>query len=117
MTITSSRFTLRIRKKEWRKKPASLDGFTPSQKVMDNDGNSGIAVDEGRKKVCLIKQSMGNIDLDVLTYRDILSSEIFENGVTITKTARGNQLGGALIGGLALGGVGAIIGGLSGKIT
>ena len=45
----------------------------------------------------------------------MLSSEIFVDGETITKTARGSQLGGALIGGLALGGVGAIIGGLSGK--
>lgn len=98
-------------------KLASLESFTPSQKLMGNDGNSGIAVDEGRKKICLIKQSMGNIDLDVLTYRDILSSEIFVDGVTITKTARGSQLGGALIGGLALGGVGAIIGGLSGNTT
>lgn len=50
-----------------------------------------------------------------ITYRDVLTSEIFVDGETITKTARGSQLGGALIGGLALGGVGAIIGGLSGK--
>ena len=103
------------KKKEMEEKLAGLYDFTPSQKMIGNDGNSGIAVDEGRKKVCLIKQSMGNIDLDVLTYKDILSSEVFEDGVTITKTARGSQIGGALIGGLALGGVGAIIGGLSGK--
>jgi hypothetical protein len=105
------------KKKGMEEKLASLDDFTPSQKIMGNDGNSGIAVDEGRKKVCLIKQNMGTIGLDVLTYRDILSSEVFEDGVTITKTARGSQIGGALIGGLALGGVGAIIGGLSGKRT
>lgn len=53
----------------------------------------------------------------MLSYRDILSSEISEDSVTVTKTARSSQLGGALIGGLALGGTGAIIGGLSGKIT
>jgi hypothetical protein len=53
----------------------------------------------------------------MITYRDLLSSEVFEDNVTITKTARGSQLGGALIGGLALGGVGAIIGGLSGNKT
>jgi hypothetical protein len=51
----------------------------------------------------------------VITYRDILSSELFVDGETVTKTARGSQVGGALIGGLALGGVGALIGGLSGK--
>ena len=40
---------------------------------------------------------------------------MFENGITITKFVRSSQLGGALIGGVALGGVGAIIGGLSGN--
>jgi hypothetical protein len=48
-------------------------------------------------------------------YKDIFSSEIFEDGVTITKTVRSSQIGGALIGGLALGGVGAVVGGLTGK--
>jgi hypothetical protein len=105
------------KKKGMEEKFAALDDFTPSQKIMGNDGNSGISVDEGRKKICLIKQNTGNIALDVLTYSDILSSEVFEDGMTITKTARGSQLGGVLIGGLALGGVGAIIGGLSGKKT
>ena len=93
------------------------EDFSPSHKVMGGNGNSGIAVDEGRKKVCLIKKRIVGSELDILSYRDILSSEIFEDGETITKTARGSQLAGALIGGLALGGVGAIIGGLSGKTT
>ena len=85
---------------------------------MGEDGNSGIAIDEGRKNVCLIKKhNIRGIELDVLSYRDILSSEIFEDGETVTKTARGSQLAGALIGGLALGSVGAIIGGLSGSKT
>ncbi len=51
----------------------------------------------------------------MIPYRDVLSSEIIEDGESITKTNRGSQIGGALIGGLALGGVGAIIGGLSGS--
>ncbi len=54
----------------------------------------------------------------VYLYRDILASEIVQDGRTsITKTQRGSQLGGALIGGLALGGSGAIIGGLSGSTS
>lgn len=105
------------KKKGMEERLSALEDFSPSQKIMGEDGNSGIAVDEGRKKICLIKNTFGNILLDVVTYRDILSSEVFEDGVTITKTSRGSQLGGALIGGLALGGVGAIIGGLSGKKT
>jgi hypothetical protein len=105
------------KKKGMEEKLVALNDFTPSQKIMGNDGNSGISIDEERKKICLIEQNTGNIALDVLTYSDILSSEVFEDGLTITKTARGSQLGGVLIGGLVLGGVGAIIGGLSGKKT
>ena len=103
------------RKKAMEQKLSELDDFDATQKIMGNDGNTGIAIDEGRRKVCLIKQGGSGVDLDVCTYRDILSAEIFEDGQTITKTSRTSQLGGVLIGGLALGGVGAIIGGLSGK--
>ncbi|MBB5022791.1 SHOCT domain-containing protein [Desulfurispira natronophila] len=93
----------------------SLPDFSPTQKIMGNNGDTGLAIDENRKKVVLIKNGSSGVNLKPITYRDVLTSEIFVDGETITKTARGSQLGGALIGGLALGGVGAIIGGLSGK--
>ena len=96
-------------------KLSAQSDFSPSHKVMGEDGNSGIAVDEGRKKVCLINKHVVGSELDILSYRDILSSEVFEDGETVTKTARVSQLGGTLIGGLVLGGVGAVIGGLTGK--
>lgn len=93
----------------------ALPEFSPTQKILGNNGDTGLAIDEERKKIVLIKNGPEGVDLIPITYRDVLSSEIFVDGETITKTARGSQLGGALIGGLALGGVGAIIGGLSGK--
>lgn len=74
-----------------------------------------MAIDEQRNKICLIDHRQRNISSRVITHKDLVSSEIFEDGSTITKTIRSSQLGGALVGGLALGGVGAIIGGLSGK--
>lgn len=103
------------RRKAMKQKLSELDDFETSQEIMASDGNSGIAIDERRKKVCLIKQGFEGVILDVCTYRDILEAEIFEDGQTITKTSRTSQLGGALIGGLAFGSVGAMIGGLSGK--
>lgn len=103
------------KKKAMEEKLRSLPDFSPTQRIMGNNGDTGIAIDEERKKVVLIKNGSAGVDLKPITYRDVLSSEIFVDGETITKTARGSQLGGALIGGLALGGVGAIIGGLSGK--
>src|SRR5690606_17399485 len=98
-------------------KLASLANFNATQKFMGNDGGSGIAIDEDRKKVCLIKFRSGDALMDVSSYRDLISSEIFEDGDTITSTSRSSQIGGALVGGIALGGVGAIVGGLSGKTT
>lgn len=103
------------KKKAMEEKLESLPDFSPTQKIMGNDGNTGLAIDEARKKVVLIKNGPTGVDLKPITYRDVLSSEVFVDGETVTKTARGSQLGGALIGGIALGGVGAIIGGLSGR--
>jgi ribosomal protein L7/L12 len=45
----------------------------------------------------------------------IAAMQVIENGATLTQTNRGSQLAGAAIGGLALGGVGALIGGMSGS--
>ncbi|WP_119966699.1 SHOCT domain-containing protein [Simplicispira lacusdiani] len=92
-----------------------IKDFSTTQKVIGSDGNTGLAIDEQRKKICLIDHRQQNVTTRVFVYKNLLSSEIFEDGATVTKTVRSSQLGGALIGGLALGGVGAIIGGLSGK--
>ncbi|MBS3955339.1 MAG: SHOCT domain-containing protein [Methylomicrobium sp.] len=89
--------------------------FSVTQKVIGADGTTGLAIDEQQKKVCLIDHRQQNISCRVVSYESLLSSELFEDGSTVTKTVRSSQIGGALIGGVALGGVGAIIGGLSGK--
>lgn len=89
--------------------------FSATQKLVDCSG-AGIAIDESRKKICLLEWDIGGrFRRKIIDYRDILASEIEEDGKIVTKTQRGSQIGGALIGGLALGGAGAIIGGLSGK--
>jgi len=92
-----------------------IDDFSATQKVMGSDGNTGLAIDEQRKKICLIGNRKKNVTNRVFFYKDLLSSEIFEDNVTVTKAVRSSQIGGALIGGLAFGEVGAVIGGLSGK--
>ena len=85
------------------------DAFEVSQIYIGN--RTGIALDENSKKVCLIN----DFNLRFFPYTDILSSEIKQNGIEITKTSRSSQLAGALVGGVLFGGVGAIIGGLSGS--
>lgn len=103
------------RKKEMESKLKSLPDFDPTQQVMGCDGNSGLAVDEPRKKICLITNSGTIVSQRIVFYKDIFSVELFEDGTSVTKTVRSSQIGGAVVGGLVLGGVGAIIGGLSGK--
>jgi hypothetical protein len=86
----------------------------PAQKSIFDDPNKpvvGIAIDGQSKQVCLINGE----SLRLVKYGDIIESEIITEGDTITKTSRASQLAGAAVGGLLLGGVGAIIGGVSGK--
>ena len=103
------------KKKAMEKGLGEQSDFSATQKIIGCDGNSGIAIDETRKKICLVSNQLNKVSIRVVSYRDLLSSEIFEDGSTTTKTARTSQLGGALVGGILLGGVGAVIGGLSGK--
>ncbi|SOC43413.1 SHOCT domain-containing protein [Ureibacillus acetophenoni] len=89
--------------------------FTVSQKYQSYDLESTILLDEERKKVCFLFAK--NNTTEIYDYKDILESEIIEDGKTITSTSRSSQLGGAIIGGVLAGGTGAVIGGLSGKKT
>lgn len=75
-----------------------------------------IFIDGDRKKVALIKH-LPDFDPRVFGFKDLLGVEVVENDVTVvvTKTSRSSQLGGALMGGVLFGGVGAMVGGLSGK--
>lgn len=92
-----------------------LPSFTVSQKVVGSDGNFGLAIDENSQMICLIDNRYEIPEFRIVSHNDIISCELFQDGSTVTKTVRSSQLGGALVGGLALGGIGAVIGGLSGK--
>ena len=85
------------------------------QQMIGCDGDSSIAISVSRKEVLLVTKQNGTISQQIINYKDILSVELFEDGETITSTVRSSQIGGMLIGGIALGGLGAVIGGLSGK--
>jgi hypothetical protein len=79
--------------------------------VRQHDIYSGIAIDDKSKQICLIEDET----LKYITYNDIIGSEVILGSETITKTLRSSQLAGAAVGGLLLGGLGAVIGGVSGK--
>ncbi|MEK3719237.1 SHOCT domain-containing protein [Paenibacillus sp. FSL H8-0034] len=88
-------------------------GFNVSKKIIAADLDTAICLDEESKTICLMYAGMKTSK--VYSYKDILEVEVVEDGNTITKTSRGSQVGGALIGAVLAGGVGAIIGGLSGS--
>ena len=77
---------------------------------------SGLAIDEGRHKVCLINISHGTeVHRRVVSYKDVISVELFLDGASVSKTDQSSQAGGALVGGLMFGGLGMVVGALSGK--
>ncbi len=94
-----------------------ISDFNPTVLYIDLNSytKSGIAIDESRAKVCVVKKNDSLRVERVISYKDILSSELYEDGETIVKTVRSSQIGGAVVGGLLLGGFGTVIGGLSGK--
>ena len=79
---------------------------------------SGIAIDHTKRYICILSRDSDYKPFyKLVPFKDILVTEIYEDGQTITQTSRMSQAGGAMIGALMLGGIGAIIGGLSGKQT
>lgn len=88
-----------------------IPDFNLSQFFVSQDRKVGIAVDESVKRICIWANNASRIFYP----RDILELEIIEDGHSVNKISRGSQAGGAIIGGVLLGGAGAVIGGLSGK--
>lgn len=78
--------------------PADLFRTGASRRVLVGDGNAATIVEE-------------------IGAADILEVELIVDGHSVTKTSRGSQVLGAALGGAVFGGVGAIIGGLSGTQT
>lgn len=99
-------------KEKSEKRLSDLKDFKLTQKgYFDNDA-SILAIDNENKILCIIRYGMS---ADFYSYKSILQSEVIEDGISVTKTSRGSQIGGVLVGGILAGGVGAIIGGLSGS--
>jgi hypothetical protein len=92
-----------------------LSDFTASQSVVGEDGMNGFAIDEKRGLLCLLSRQYKEVIPCVVPYADVVSVEVTEDGSSVTKTSRSSQIGGAVVGGVLLGGVGAVVGGLTGS--
>ncbi|WP_275790564.1 hypothetical protein [Pararhizobium gei] len=75
------------------------------------DTGDALGVDYDRRLVAISSAGLNKI----LKFDDVVSVEYSENGTTVSKTNRGSQALGAALGAATFGGVGAVIGGLSGS--
>ncbi|GIO85082.1 hypothetical protein J25TS5_20140 [Paenibacillus faecis] len=92
-----------------------IPNYKSSQRYTSANGDITLSIDETNKQISFVV--LNSYKDKVYSYRDILKSEILTDGMSVTSTNRGSQIGGALLGGLLAGGVGALIGGLSGSTT
>lgn len=95
----------------------ATDEFHPERTLvkfpMSTNALAGVAIDASHTMLCLISGE----DRRYIAAIDLIESEVVVDGKTVTKTSRASQFAGAAIGGVLFGGVGAIIGGLSGKTS
>lgn len=85
--------------------------FTPTQWYWATTPGVGIAIDDESARICIADAESARL----LAPEDIAEIAIAQDGNHIITTNRASQLGGTLVGGALLGGVGALIGGLSGS--
>lgn len=84
-----------------------------TQQLIAVNGGIGCSIDVDARKVYIA----GGWGCRPFDFSEIVSCEIIEDGEAIIRTSRASQAVGALVGGVMLGGVGMVIGGLSGSKT
>lgn len=80
------------------KRKQEISGYFPTKKICDS-----FSVDENKKQF--------NVGRNIFDYSNLLNYELIEDGESVTK----GGVGRAVAGGLLFGGVGAIVGGITGK--
>ncbi|MCA8835205.1 MAG: hypothetical protein K8953_08985, partial [Proteobacteria bacterium] len=88
--------------------------FPDTKLHVSKDDHSFIVVNFATQQIIL---GMGDTSRTDLPFSSIIQVETLKDGLQTSSTNRGSQVLGAAVGGVALGGVGAIIGGLSGSKT
>ncbi len=88
-----------------------LDDFEADDVYVSDQNLGGIAIDLKRREILLTDAE----EFRRFTVPSMMSCEILEDDVQLAYANRGSQLAGVAVGGILLGGVGAVIGGLSGS--
>lgn len=90
--------------------PSELS-FKSTDTYLEQYGENGIAVDGINRRFAFLSPQMKT----VVSYGQIVQSEVCVDSEIIIKTDRTGQIGGAMLGGMLTGGVGALIGALGAK--
>lgn len=115
LIVTVTVINLSDKKKEIDRTLSSIEGFKATQLYVGANLAAAVALDEAQERLCLLESPSREVSYRLVSYRDLLSAELFEDGVTVTKTVRSSQAIGAIVGGVAFGGVGAVVGALTGR--
>lgn len=88
-------------------------GIAPDYKYVSSFDGSYLALSFGSSTLIV-----GNATYQrSYSFSKIISVEVVKDGATATATNRGSQIAGAALGGAVFGGIGAMVGGLSGSTT
>lgn len=94
----------------------STSEFIPTKSYFSKNNKSGIEISEENKLIRIFHlDHNNNIKTKIYPFSSLIESEVKIDNQSVFKTSRSSQLAGAAIGGVLAGGVGAIIGGLSGE--
>ena len=85
--------------------------FTPNKTIKSPDDMFVVQFDEAHEKIAVIS----NEGVLSIPFKDVISVERLENGVTKFRKSIAETVGGAVVGGAVAGGAGIIVGGLSGS--
>ncbi|AJA41360.1 putative immunity protein [Geobacillus virus E3] len=96
----------------------SSNEFTPTKSYISKNNKSGIEINENDKLIRIFYLDQNEeIKSKIYHFSDLIESEVKIDNQSVLKTSRSSQLVGAAVGTVVAGGIGAIIGGLSGSKT
>ena len=105
-TVTSSKKVPLVKQKI-----SEVEDFNPTDTYISDKNFAGIAIDAGRRQIVLATPERAQ----KFTTSSIIACEVLQDDAQLAYANRGSQLVGVAVGGVLLGGVGAVIGGLSGS--
>lgn len=107
----------KIREQVNRKAVEIYNKYEMTKYYVGNDALTGVGINESSNTILFLSRDSTEDEFSHTTIRfeELFEVKLIEDDMTVTSISRASQLGGAIVGGILAGGVGAIIGGSGGK--